>query len=559
MSLDNSQPAKKRRQFAASTNKPPKPKVLIRPVSQVQLSLQQVPDGNDLFNETIGHVLRWLSKRSGPKLPKDAWEGKPFTLEDIGAQHTSVVAMDSPRYWTARLDDADKYVPMRMWTTEIGVGQAKNGDVLFGSRLVCTTRGEDVPFDRTVPTFVRSVVRRPSVSLDHQPLSPGPVHITDESGVDAMISLLEDKQRRCPVVVMSLAEGCSDFSTCLVDAPLVYDRTLGAAHIFVLTGIASYQLTNKLGKEFSVYREAVRLFRPGFDRKTSDPFSHPLTLAERIRQISLDSDRGAYETLLSSQALAITAYASDSEDALPSFDRVRRLNLAKERKDARSAGLSDLKLLELADQEIKRLEVDLDKQKETYDGLLLSIQDELTQAEDAKNESLSHAHALRDRISALELCMKQLGEKTHIPSDLNELDQWGRQHLVGSVTLLPKALRGAKKSDFENPKLIYEALLLLRDFYVPMRKESSPARLQAFDEELKRLGLENSLVGNPGSKNKDDYKVKFSGIPRDLDWHLKDGNSRDSRLCFRLYYFWDEESQCAVVGWLPSHLDNRST
>ena len=125
--------------------------------------------------------------------------------------------------------------------------------------------------------------------------------------------------------------------------------------------------------------------------------------------------------------------------------------------------------------------------------------------------------------------------------------------------MLNKALRGAKKSDYESPKLIYEALLLLRDFYVPMRRESSPARLQGFEDELKRLGLENSPVGNPVSKNKDDYKVKFSGIPHDLDWHLKDGNARDSRLCFRLYYFWDEESQCAVVGWLPSHLDNRST
>ena len=28
---------------------------------------------------------------------------------------------------------------------------------------------------------------------------------------------------------------------------------------------------------------------------------------------------------------------------------------------------------------------------------------------------------------------------------------------------------------------------------------------------------------------------------------------------FRLYYFWDEDSQTVVVGWLPSHLDNSMT
>ena len=49
------------------------------------------------------------------------------------------------------------------------------------------------------------------------------------------------------------------------------------------------------------------------------------------------------------------------------------------------------------------------------------------------------------------------------------------------------------------------------------------------------------------------------GRPRVLDWHLKRGESRERTRCFRLYYFWDDETQCAVVGWLPSHLDNSLT
>ena len=36
-------------------------------------------------------------------------------------------------------------------------------------------------------------------------------------------------------------------------------------------------------------------------------------------------------------------------------------------------------------------------------------------------------------------------------------------------------------------------------------------------------------------------------------------DSRDRRYGFRLYFFWDEEGQVAVVGWLPSHLDNRAS
>jgi hypothetical protein len=399
MAEEISNPVRKRRQFAASEPKPRQMQALIRPVSQIQLVLKSGTKNEDLFIATVGHVLRWLSDRAGSKLPKDAWDGKPFSLEDIGVQHTAVITVDEPRYWTARLDDADKFVPMRTWTTEIGIGQTGNGDVLFGTRLVCTTRGQDVPFDRTVPAFVRSVVHRPLVLLDHRPLQPGPLHISDEAGIDAMIELLEDKKRRCPVVVMSLPEGCSDFSKCLVDAGQVYNRTLGGAHIMVLTGDACFELTNKLGKEFSVYREAIRIFRPGFNRKNSDPYTHPLTLAERVRQITEDFDASTYATILSSQALAVTAFAPDGEDALPSFDRVRRTISTKERKDARSSGSSDSELLKLYDKEIDRLEADLSGQKETYDGLLQSIQEELASLEEEKNEAQSRAYALRGKNS----------------------------------------------------------------------------------------------------------------------------------------------------------------
>ncbi|GAB4208285.1 MAG: hypothetical protein Fur0019_13850 [Tibeticola sp.] len=37
------------------------------------------------------------------------------------------------------------------------------------------------------------------------------------------------------------------------------------------------------------------------------------------------------------------------------------------------------------------------------------------------------------------------------------------------------------------------------------------------------------------------------------------GHARERTRCFRLYYFWDDDTQCAVVGWLPSHLDNSLT
>jgi hypothetical protein len=187
------------------------------------------------------------------------------------------------------------------------------------------------------------------------------------------------------------------------------------------------------------------------------------------------------------------------------------------------------------------------------------MQSEMSQAEEVKNEVLARSYALRERIQALQTNLRQSGEKTPIPTDLKELETWAHQHLEGSVTLLSRALRGAKKSEYNNPTLAYEALLLLRDFYVPMRRETGTERSQKYEAELSRLGLENSFVGNAVDTFKEDYTVMYCGLPRVLNMHLKHGTSREPHLCFRLYYFWDEESQCAVVGWLTSHLDNASS
>ncbi len=559
MTIETSTPTTKRRQFAPSGPKPKKSQPAIRPVSQVQLTLKRTAPEQDLFLDTVQHVLRWLGKKAGPPLPKDAWDGAPFTMAQVGAQPTDVLTLDVPRYWTARNHDADKNVPQRTWTTEIGVGQTASGDVLFGARLICTSRGEDLPFEGSVPAFIKSVLRGQQAILDNRVHAAGPTQINDAVALDALVDLLEDPTRRCPVVVISLPEDCSDFNLCRVNASVIYKKTLGAAHIFILSGDACFLLTNKVGKEFSVYREAIRLYKPGFSRSKDDSFLHPLTLPSRIEQVNSEYGEYAFEALLSSQVLAVTAYAPDSEDALPSFDKIRRVVADRERKNAQKSGSSDAELLELADAEIQRLEHDLLQQKETYEGLLLSLEADLANSEAVRHEVISRSHSMRERVDKLESTLNSKNQAVPIPSDLRDLDSWVKTYVEGPVTLHSRALRGAKRSTFENPSLVYEALLLFKNFYVPMKTNASPEKVTAYQEELKRLKLENSFVGNATDTHKEKYLVMFEGRPRTLDWHLKNGVSREPHLCFRLYYFWDEETKSVVVGWLTSHLDNSST
>jgi hypothetical protein len=124
-----------------------------------------------------------------------------------------------------------------------------------------------------------------------------------------------------------------------------------------------------------------------------------------------------------------------------------------------------------------------------------------------------------------------------------------------------RALQGIKRSEFGDVALIYKALLVLRDCYVPMKRQGGLERRHAFEQACAALGIteEPTFSGPRSGEEGDTYFVRFSGLRVELDRHLKKGNSREPRFCLRIYFFWDAEGEQVVVGWLPSHLDTRTT
>jgi hypothetical protein len=148
-----------------------------------------------------------------------------------------------------------------------------------------------------------------------------------------------------------------------------------------------------------------------------------------------------------------------------------------------------------------------------------------------------------------------------LPDSFENLERWAAQSLGDNIELLPRALKAARKSLFEDPPLAYQALLLMCDAYVPMRRGLLNGSKERWEDGLRQLGLECSpTFSGPGAgENPNDFFVNYLGRRTEIDMHLKGSNSRDPRYCFRLYFFWSSENRRAVVAWLPSHLDTRLT
>jgi len=538
----------------------------VRVVSQISIRLHPVP-GRDRFEMTIDSVLRWMNQRAGRGLPHQAWKRKSFEMAEIGSQRVSAISLDDAGYWAGRVDDADKTVPLRTWITEIGVGREENGSVLFGARLICSTRGDDVGFERTVPGFVREILAAGLCSLDNLEITKTPRFISTAGDVAALANHLKNPNRISDAIVLSLPEGSEDPEQTAANARNIQSRLLGVSHVFIIGSQASFMLSDTFGRDLSVYRQGVRTYTPASDFATTSYAQHPLALQQKIANWG-EFGPAAFEKWLIDGTMVRTTRSGDrasTEDRLPSFDTVRRIWADQQRAQARNNESSDTVLATLYQQENEQLRRELQEQKDLYDSLLAAADQERANAIERATEYEQLALNRAARIHALEKSVKRDQSvadgksETPIPGTFDGFEEWCKTHLSGTVELTNRAFQGIRKCDFHDPSFIYKSLLVLRDQYVPMRVEGTPELRAAYLDKLNELKLEESLTGDGINYNESVYTVQWGSTRRALDRHLKGRNARDTRYGFRLYFFWDEESRIVVVGSLPNHLNNRMT
>ena len=141
---------------------------------------------------------------------------------------------------------------------------------------------------------------------------------------------------------------------------------------------------------------------------------------------------------------------------------------------------------------------------------------------------------------------------------LKELPVWSVEN-EARIVMLPRALAGARRSQYQTDADIYRALEFLAGPYRDQRlnlidMSAYQEALQAMQTEGFQLArsVDPAVAGAQG----DDYFVRYGARRRFLDWHLVKGGGRDERYCLRIYFFWDDTNKVVVVGSLPAHLSN---
>lgn len=569
---------------APCTIRPGRPRVVN--VYQLACSLkhdEMTPDR--IFDTACEAVMAWLADKFPEPIPSCDDIAGGF-LKELSGQKLECVHLPDQGRIAFHLSQPD--VPFRgrpavggrTWTTDIAVTR-RESDILFGIRVNCATVGESTAeIFLTRPRVVRDLAGTLEIRQVKR-LTAEPWEITSEPELEELHAFLMDSRRALPVVVLSQPQDYHyhglTLSKWILDPDYLARKLFGYAHVILLPWDLAFRWTERVGKVWSVFGGAARVYRPGLDFEEDTPPSHPLAVLDRILfwhddRTGLQAERGYSAFLIQQTQLDTTLNRiSWGERQFVTELRVRRASLdqeklAKELEAVRddSSAIENLReQLAAREAEIRALQEKITELEEEAE----EFNDDAIQAGRDRDFYREENNRLRARVQTLTSSLQQRSQDSidtgiPIPDSLEDLPDWVGEHLVGRLVLHPRANRTLKGSPYNDPERVYRALLLLANEFRDMR--IGTGHRQTYEQARDTLGLHDggSIDKNRAGEYGDTYFVKYpigTSQTRFLEHHLRHGTSHDPRHCLGIYHFWDSEEQQVVVGSLPGHLQNRMT
>lgn len=497
---------------------------------------------HDVLAAARHEILRWTERRSGGQLPPEAWKFKSFQYLSGGRNCAGLRLKNRQSdIWALRADDPDKNIAGRTWTHEIVIGSLSGQKPQFSVRQLVSTSEEELVFEPHSPGFILQIADKCGISHGPFRLDTRPRVIASEDDAQELIDIILDARRSAPVFVLTVPEGADDPSLPLVDAAVLARATTGIAHVAILPAKFTWALTDRFGKQRSVFGGAVRAYMPDFD-ENANPYGHRLVLADSISHTD-----GRAQCIRWMRSLAASESVKRNKlgkEAL-AFSTIRKARLLARQKSLEGSGAGDAEKLEAANEQIKALEEDLRKAEEWEQHL----SDEHKRAEERAEAAEEQQRAATYRIQQLFELLKAKGEppdnEFELPVAWAEFASWCDVNLAGRLVLAPAARRGTKSPVFKDVAQAARCLLWLAG-------ECRDRRMGSGEGSLRDISVEDGIWNSPCGG--DEFDLYWQGQRYTADWHVKNGgNTRDPVHCLRIYYFWEPNSQQIVVADMPAH------
>ena len=414
-----------------------------------------------------------------------------------------------------------------------------SGQINFQCTLALGSESGFLPptIDIRSPRFIRQIVDLPTewrVAKDAERVFSKCFDV-DTHEVGELEKLIKAPQRRLPVIVVSELHG----ETLAGD---IHERisadTCGLAHTCRLSNDASWELTSSLGKEWSCYNGAIRLFWP-FRVNRDDPRAHPLWTIDRLLWKTGDETkaRDRFRGELNERLIEASTFVADD----PSFARFEAAKVHSASKILRASAEGDFTAI-------------ADSYATENDALRTSLETQLREIETLKQNVESLTIALRSGQSV----SSQQDAQESPPESVSEAVQTARKKLSQTIAFSEEVDEQLKSLNTAAgpPDKILRYLLTLGELARTLNEKSILGR--SIPIWLREQGVDCSVESetikkSKGAKRKRTFPI--NGKEVHCEYHVKPSDGVHPDLCVRIYFTVSDQTPRIRIGYIGRHFD----
>jgi hypothetical protein len=401
-----------------------------------------------------------------------------------------------------------------------------------------------VEFTLQRPRIIATLLRQYVCTHGDERLSTEP-HSLSAQGVPEFVQThLLSRSRRLPIVVVSRTAFSEKW---LIDPTELADRLAGSAQVHVLDDRwAGYALSDEVGKIYSCYNGAVRLYWPDFDPGASS--YSPVYTPDQVREFG-----SRLVAIIFRQLAAISAFrfvqGPVAVDALDFLGEQKRQELESLKKAAQERGDYE-QFLQMWENENAVIKEQLRQLQEENADLRTGLQ--LTQ------ENFREMWRAQE-VEGIGTAEPVPGEDAE-PESIEEAVRTARSIFSETLVFLESAITSAKESPFKRPKRVSQALLAMHEVCQVWRK-SRRERLAIgpLEQHFADKGFIYKPRESMTSRGKwaTEYEATYRGRKVSIEQHLALGKGGPDA-CLRIHFYTDAEEEKYVIAHVGRHKTNTS-
>ena len=377
------------------------------------------------------------------------------------------------------------------------------------------------------PAIVYNLVKNFGAYDDDNILLAKPVNVNHDN-LELFADFIKSEDRRYPIIYISRPFGEEEF---LIEPHKVSRELVGLANTFYQDGPETIprELEKLIGESNSCYDGAIKIYWPKYE----NAFNNIWLKKEVLEKVNFE------KKILSVIApISVTLKGNMSfEEMKVLSSKMKTLEYKKKYEEAHNSRESKHFVESLMEEHNETLDLNEELKQEI---------DNLKSERYQQEQVISQLNAIIQEMQKLPSNEEENDLKITSYDDI--LNVYETNFPQSNVIIHPRAKRQLKKCLYENPKLVYDALEWLNEFYLPARKDGDN-NLEETCKEL--LNMEYNANQPDFMRKYEDYNIVHNGKKLFMEEHLKKGTSHDPKTTLRICFHYEDGE--IVVGYIGQH------